>query len=165
MNDVMLGKKIEGEALRDAIHVAIAPVEAGERLHPADHVCLKNGRAYRGFKAIGIVDPFLKEEVEEGERFWLCLYQKTITGMRHCWSHPEFGPNDSAINLVEHEKWIRDYAAKEDMTYETLMAGAEAWIRDHSCTESWSSLDEEFWTHYNALTGQKGSGDFFQCCV
>ena len=34
MNEIKLGKLIDGPAERDAIHIAIAPVVANERLKP-----------------------------------------------------------------------------------------------------------------------------------
>lgn len=35
-----IGQIIATEQFRDAIHVAVAPVVAGEQLHPGDHVGL-----------------------------------------------------------------------------------------------------------------------------
>jgi len=94
MKDTKLGQPPEADAYRDAIHVAIAPVVAGEPLKPGDHVGLnEEGHAMRtvaNSKLIGVVDPFLREVVTTGNRFWLCLYQQTVTGMRHVWSHPNF---------------------------------------------------------------------------
>ncbi len=88
-----IGKLIEGHAYRDAIHVAIAPVEAAERLSPGDHVALTtdDGRAcWTVERGVGIVDPFLLGDVREGERFYIFLYPGTVTSIRHSWTHPEF---------------------------------------------------------------------------
>ncbi len=86
-----VGKLIDGDAYRDAIHVAVAPVEAGEDLVPGDHVGLHEGKAYlRGELAVGVVDPFLKAGVRKGERFWLFVYPNSITHLRHAWTHPSF---------------------------------------------------------------------------
>lgn len=84
----------DGERRRDAIHVALAPVMAAERLAPGQHVGLvEAGNVELAGPCsvnIGIVDPFLTADVEPGQRFWLCLYPGTITGLRHVWTHPEF---------------------------------------------------------------------------
>ena len=90
-----LGQLIEdGDRRRDAIHIAVAPVTADERLTPGQHVGLVEegnlelvGRCDHN---IGIVDPYLVAEVERGQRFWLFLYPGTITGLRHVWTHPVF---------------------------------------------------------------------------
>ncbi len=93
MNNVPeLGKLIDGVAARDAIHVAVAPVTAGQSLLPGQHVGLTNGVALFNDDPIGIVDPFLTEAVEQGQRFWLLIYPGTITGLRHVFSHPAFAP-------------------------------------------------------------------------
>ena len=87
-----LGRLAGRSAGRDAIHVAIAPVVAAERLEPAARVGLDElGRAVGcADGAIGIVDPFLTVPVEVGERFWLCLMPGSITALRHVWSHKAF---------------------------------------------------------------------------
>ena len=43
MSDVGVGKPIGSDQQRDAIHVAIAPVIAGERLAPGQHVGVIEG--------------------------------------------------------------------------------------------------------------------------
>ena len=90
-----LGHLIEdGDRRRDAIHIAIAPVTAVQRLAPGQHVGLvkeDNLELVGPCECnIGIVDPFLVADVEPGQRFWLFLYPGTITGLRHVWTHPAF---------------------------------------------------------------------------
>jgi hypothetical protein len=90
-----LGELCSDDAKRDAVHVAVAPVVAGHRLIPGHGVSLdKQGCAIRedSENFIGIVDPFLRKIVEEGEKFWLFLRPNTVTSLRHVWSHPAFTP-------------------------------------------------------------------------
>lgn len=79
---------------RDAIHIALAPVEAAEKLSPGQHVgfVYSNDTNHVGSvsETIGIVDPFLTQDVQPGQRFWLFLYPNSVTGLRHIWSHPAF---------------------------------------------------------------------------
>jgi len=85
-----VGKLIEGEAERDAIHIAVVPVTAGTKLYPGQHVGLIRGKADIGTTSLGIVDPYLKSPVYDGQKFWLFLYPGTITSLRHMWTHPHF---------------------------------------------------------------------------
>lgn len=91
--NIELGKIIEGEseAERDAIHVAVAPVIAGECLLAGQHVGVSFGYAYSHANKIGIVDPILKTPVLQGQRFWLWMYPHTVENLRHDWDHPAFG--------------------------------------------------------------------------
>lgn len=88
-NKLGLGQIIPPDAkqFKDAIHVAIAPMIAGECLKPGEHVGIEEGgKMYLAtmlIEPIGIVDPFLKNiTVGVGERFWLFLYPGTITSLR-----------------------------------------------------------------------------------
>jgi hypothetical protein len=104
-----LGQLIEdGELRRDAVHIAIAPVTAACRLEPGESVgFLHEDDAERvgspTKRYIGIVDPFLPEDVEPGQRFWLFLYPNTITGLRHVWTHPAFSAAATAVKEKLHE--------------------------------------------------------------
>lgn len=95
MQDIpKIGRLIEegDNARRDAVHVAVAPVTAGEDLLPGQHVSHANGVAHSSGDWIGIVDPYLTEIVREGQRFYLFLYPGTVTSLRHVWAHPAFKP-------------------------------------------------------------------------
>jgi hypothetical protein len=72
---------------RDAVHVAIAPTTARQRLLPGQHVDRDGGTAG---EPVGVVDPFLRDPVEAGQRFYLCLYPNTVTSLRHEWDHPAY---------------------------------------------------------------------------
>lgn len=88
---VPIGKIISGDAARDAVHVAIAPVTAGDDLSPGEHIGrLDDGTFGESAVTLGIVDPFLKERVKKGQKFYLWLYPNTITSLRHVWTHPAF---------------------------------------------------------------------------
>lgn len=88
---VKIGQLAEASAGRDAIHVAIAPVVAAERLEPGTHVGFWPDGSVGCCKGpLGIVDPFLSQPVSRGERFYMFLYPNTITGLRHVWTHPAF---------------------------------------------------------------------------
>lgn len=93
-----LGKLIEKQEFRDAVHLAVAPVTAGETLHPGQRVGLnRNMEAVSpnnmDVEYVGIVDPFLEcGEIYEGQKFWLVIHPYTITGLRHAWTHKAFRP-------------------------------------------------------------------------
>lgn len=92
-----LGTVIASNEKRDAIHLAVEPVEAAEILWPGQHIGLdSNGKATntRTAKYLGIVDPFLKDRVAPGQWFWLIVYPRQITSLRHVWSHPDFAEAD-----------------------------------------------------------------------
>ncbi len=87
-----LGNLIDETASRDAIHLAVEPIMADHSLFPGIHVGITDeGKASRYVSPhVGIVDPFLKEMVRKDERFWLIVYPRQITSLRHVWTHPAF---------------------------------------------------------------------------
>jgi hypothetical protein len=104
--NVEIGKIIQGEAHRDAIHVAVAPVTAQTRILPGQLVDKDGGM---GGRAIGIADPFLPRAIESGERFYIFLFPGSVTSLRHEWTHPDFDLA-SERELAEAIAWIRTYA-------------------------------------------------------
>ncbi len=157
---------------RDAIHLAVEPVIAGERLRPGDDIGLRDGKAYlHASKHLGIV--------EEGEKFWLIVYPRQITSLRHVWSHPDFEEQKTKPELSHDpieisKRWIESFANDIDQTYSRLMTAADSWVDYEEYTydnsEQYKSHWEkfpEFWEHYKVVTGKepKDSGDihFFTC--
>lgn len=105
-----LGKLIEGSEFRDAVHVAIIPMEASEMLRPGQRVgIVSDGVAGPSSKALGVVDPFLDDVVPKGKQFWLCLFPNSISDMRHAWLHPDF--KDDVVKHVVHDA-VEDAAEK-----------------------------------------------------
>jgi hypothetical protein len=119
-----LGQLLGPSELRDAVHVALCPMMAGERLEPGEHVRVEDGDAHSAAagEGVGVVDPFLRRPVEPGERFWLLLYPGTITSLRHEWSHPAIPDEDA--DIAASEAWLREVAENSRTDYDELLAGA-----------------------------------------
>lgn len=170
---------------RDAVHVAVIAAIAGEVLYVGQDVGITpdiDGTPIaRSGNPIGIVDPFLKGRVQSGDRFWLFLYPRTITSLRHVWTHPAFAdaPAGTAYNRpaekIASEQWLRDFAKSHDCPrYEDIIAGVagtyvagQGYERDgENCsldseyfffvgTDAHDPIPPEFWDHIEVVTGQK----------
>lgn len=108
-----LGRIIDTEQQRDAIHVAIVPIVVSQRLLPGTHVGLNaKGEAAAGCNLVGVIDPFLREYVHPGQKCWLFIYPGTITSLRHEWTHPEFEDITAPTvdPLEDSKQWVRRYA-------------------------------------------------------
>lgn len=181
-----LGTIIDESAGRDAIHLAVEPIEAGVYLMPGQDVGIRDGKAYPQRPYLGIVDPFLGKSVNAGERFWLVVYPRQITSLRHVWEHPSFPAADEAVSVVttvnDHkassEAWMKKYAEQIDEGYNTLMQAAADWLDrgewfygartgDYHGKFEGESVHQDFWHHYQIITGRVVDPDeqrsFFTC--
>lgn len=166
----LLGKLIEEGAKRDAIHIAVAPVVAAANLQPGQHIAFiqegntelvgTTGPQIGPF--IGIVDPFLKEMVLKGQRFWMFLLPNTITSLRHQWTHPAFGA--TVDEREESRRWLESFADRlfsydpdpdEGTRFDALISGAESG-RFGTDIEYGDDCQPtgEFWMHYERYTGR-----------
>lgn len=155
---------------RDAIHLAVEPVIAAHPLAPGTDVGFIGDEVGMCDKPLGIVDPFLKAHVKKGERFWLIIYPRQITSLRHVWTHPEFEHREASPACSVAERWLRDYAATIPVHYADLLDRAMDYVETG---EYWCEggrfegyfIPEEFWDHYAAVTGRPvgGRGNFFTC--
>lgn len=158
-----IGKLLKGNEGRDAIHFAVAPVVAAERLTPGQHVgFVQSSQDAVGSKGvhIGIIDPFLTAPVRQGERVWLFLYPNTITALRHNWTHPAFISAPSATAGAS-EQWLREFARNQAyMSYEELLGALE---RGYICFNGIpnATYDEqeqaEIFAHAEAVLGRQFS--------
>lgn len=177
MSDLHLGRIIiHTTAARDAIHIAVAPVVAANLLPPAAHVGLitQGGDVLAtntASRKIGVVDPFLRNAVKAGERFWLFLYPNTITALRHEWVHPDFPAEDRTVAAKD---WVRHFAEHraDGLSYDEIMAAAKDYLATGAYLIEGGRfegiyVDDEFWQHYEVITGEKvpkdDRGSFFSC--
>lgn len=173
-----LGTIIGPEEKRDAIHLAVEPVIAGETLRPGEHIRVRDGVAWPAWEdnGLGIVDPFLTSHVRKGERFWFVMYPRQVRSLRHVWTHPAFPDADAApLPQANDEKsyaeaWIRRYAASIDVGYNDLIESAGKFLdsgdyMDRGDTLEGVSTSKEFWAQYSVLTGRDvgNPGNFFSC--
>ena len=110
---------------RDAVHIAVAPVFASTPLVPGQ--CIKLERdtindwaiACDRQDAIGIVDPFLQNEVNQGERFWMFLLPNTITGLNYVWTHPAFEKSKFAYfvpdDIEKSKEWLMTFVKERGL--------------------------------------------------
>lgn len=181
MNQPEVGKLItDKDAKRDAIHVAIAPVVAGQELRAAMHVYLKNGIALahsyglsRQSDTIGIVDPYIgKEDLKSGDRFYLFLYPETVSSVRHDWIHPAFPSDKFSYSKQWLENFATEYASewsnwtypdsdkepKASSNYEALMMDLKSFVETGHIAlarSEWLDLPRELWMHYENVTGEE----------
>lgn len=182
-----IGKLLKGGEHRDAIHFAVAPVVAAERLSPGQHVGFvqSNQEVVGGSGSpasfIGIIDPFLDAPVRKGERCWLFLYPHTITSIRHEWVHPAFSAAEATApesSKSASEKWMRAWAMEhmsedyygdrgrvdEQSAYAfALRAGDEHFIGPYE--EARDHIDSEWWAHWEIITGRTGDREAYFSCA
>jgi hypothetical protein len=171
-----LGQVISVNEKRDAIHLAVEPTVAQEKLYPGQHVSA-DGR--NGKPCVGIVDPFLEGPVFPGQRFWLVVYPRQIHSLRHVWTHPAFPDAPELVDVTARkrasEEWLRDFCKHADCPdYDTVLAAA---IGDHVAVvdaesygdhaykndgeyliflgrDAHSEIPPQFWDHVEVVTGR-----------
>jgi hypothetical protein len=163
---------------RDAVHIAVIAVTATTDLEPGEDV---DATGDPNGKHVGIVDPFLKKTVKTDQRFWLYLYPRTITGLSHYWSHPDF-PEIATVNANKEksERWLKDFCRDNDVpNYDDLLqfvrwhhedrwgdngVGGALYIGDMDCQ---ANIPDEFWDHIEVVTGLRFEkfrrAEYFRC--
>lgn len=173
---------------RDAVHVAVFSAVSEERLFPGQDVALgslegRDATVRSVGEHIGIVDPFVKQPVPAGARFWVYLYPRSITGLSHRWMHPAFEGNSGAAysppaNKLASEQWLRNFCANADCPrYEIVLAEASkvadgnnpAWDDGYlhfNDYDAHGDIPPEFWDHVEVVLGRPIKGrkpSYFSC--
>lgn len=124
-----MGKILEKDMSRDAVHIAVVPVLANEQMHPGEHIgLLPNGYAstHPSVNKIGIVDPYLRDMVRQDQRFFMMLYPGSITSLKHQWTHPAFP--ELNYDGGEYSRPVKPAADKATLDASRKLA-AEDWLR------------------------------------
>ena len=165
---------------RDAIHLAVEPVVAGESLWPNARITVIDGVAWREHmgKPLGIVDPFLDKVVEKGERFWFVMFPRAVHSLRHVWTHPSFPNVEEPVETVTTQEvdaikaaraWLEKHAADLGFTYDQLMGYADVWVNTddytYDNTERYKGVfnEKEFWANWQIVTGRTVDEDKREC--
>lgn len=161
-----LGTIINEREKRDAIHLAVEPTKAAEKLYPGQDVGVDGTRN----NPVGIVDPFLKSAVLPDEWFWLVVYPRQINSLRHVWTHPAFTdePCAPSKSKAASEVWLRNFCATADCpSYEKVMeliqkkevdAGRSYMDEEYlhfSGRDAHGKIPNEFWDHVETVLGIK----------
>ena len=171
-----LGTKISPNEKRDAVHVAVLPAEAAHELNPGDPVSMRLDGVvmYNPEAPIGVVDPFLKGPVFKGEWFWVMLNPRTITSLRHEWTHPGVDAEKTKSSREISEEWLRNFIAGADCPdFHTVIAEAlnqenswDDWLHFHG-VDAQGPIPAEFWDHLEVYAGVKIKAEdrkeYFSC--
>ena len=181
-----IGTIIDESKERDAIHVAVIPAQAGQALEPGWRVRLEGKKAYSdSTDPIGIVDPFLRGVIVEGEWFWLCLMPRTITSLRHVWTHPGItGEAQNSLSVAASEEWLVNWCSMNDCPdWATLKQGFEGTLHTDGyyrfeyedygdgydyihvgAYHGHAAIPDEFWAHVENVIGKKvPRAKYFTC--
>lgn len=162
-DNINLGHLIEDEnAGRDAIHIAVAPCVAQYEMWPGSTVTADGIPVPLGHnKAVGIVDPFLREKVANGQKFWICLYPYTVTSLRHTWTHPAFPASAASTDdsKAKSMRWLREFAREhDDFSVDDLIDAATNRNVDGDYLsfgdDIYGEIPDEFYDHVEVVSGK-----------
>ena len=142
----LIGHLLEGNAERDAVHIAVLPayavksndISGGDLVRipfgfPEVDGCIPVlGCNYTGgfSEPIGIVDPFLtyetigEFEIPEGKKFLVFVQPGLTTGLRHVYHFPQIDQLPAAMS--EAEIWLRRFASKWNFNFVELIQNAKS---------------------------------------
>lgn len=172
-----LGTIIGHGEKRDAIHLAVLPVEAGTDLLTGECITSMNGIAHKDKHGLGIVDPFLPNGVKKGQMFWMVLKPRIIKSLRHVWSHPAFADEGATEHftdprMIAASEKLGVIASRCDLEYDEIIEAAHAYLDHGTYLHDGGRFEgvyvsDEFWNLFEIVTGRKvpdnDRDSFFSC--
>lgn len=163
--NLRMGEIIRTEQNRDAVHIAVAPVVSAQRLQPGEWVGIDlDGNASTSAKSVGVVDPFLRVEVDKGQKFWLFLIPGSITSLRHDWIHPAFSEEERSA--CDSREYLQEWANRLGVTFDEFIAGAARGGHMGTDIDYYGEIPDDLWLHYERFTGKappSNRSDYFHC--
>lgn len=167
MSDVNLFENPNENSHRDAIHVAIEPGIAGVNFRYAKYVRQFNNEWFpcNEDECHGIINPWIEQDINKGDRFWVFIKPGTVNGMRHHWSHPELDDKSkSRPTKQESREWLEAYTRSNDCpSLDEILEGLsgdpdyridDEYFHCHG-RDAHGYISPEFWFHIENLTGFK----------
>lgn len=147
--------------VKDAVHVAIVSLRAGQALNPGDHITLNADREAvkaEPKKAFGIVDPFLTEAVPRGTAFWGVLDMDEVPSVRHHWEHKKHSFEAPTVE-PKLNAYLDRYAKKLGVSYTALSEACSKAANDEGSTNYSGPLTEE---EFEDLIGSYGHDIWYE---
>ena len=151
-----LGMIHDREEHRDAIHLGVEPVEAGEHINPSEDIgigpdgkayCAVDSNVYSNIKALGIADPFITRSINPGEKFWLVVYPRKITSLRHVWTHNDFDSESTeTVNVsdLSSEELMNEIQRRlaENSTVQTVQEPTQEVAEANKKSKAWAWIHD-----------------------
>lgn len=155
--------------LRDAIHVPIISVEAGQPLPPSVFVKLNEqdkAIVCNREDAIGIVDPFGVEVVKG--IFWLYLFPDSVKAVKHVWQHDNIPQKLGTTESIAYIKQAADDVGQGLSYHDMMSIGFNYQVNKHDSGHHVEDTGIDwplFWQHWANITGLAvGNPDSPFCC-
>lgn len=161
-----IGTILDETAEKDAVHFAVLPViSADDYLYAGNQIKFVFGStthvksARDGASAQGVVDPFITDSIQKGDRFFMFMNPGSITSLRHEWTHPALDVVPATSEQDTAVEWMQEFAASHSIDYDDLIMKAhEALHTDGSISfgvDLEYDMTKDFWRNYSLATGEK----------
>lgn len=175
MSKSVLGREPEVFGEKDAVHVPIVSVRAGQYLIPG-LPCSLDGRGeaqLNKINPIGIIDPFRQSDIEKGQLCWLLLYPHIVIDVKHTWKmaeEQEFEEDTADDDVYSEDNLMLGTATRLNLSVTALMEAMRRafggdpieYVGNQRLIDNLPSRD--LWDKWCELTGNELDDDGDYCC-